>query len=160
MIRLANAADAVGIAQVHVQSWYETYAQIVNPSILEALSIDGRTQLWQQVLLLPHHRIWVCTEQENIVGFLDLDLLVDQDDAEIKALYLLQKYQAQGLGKQLMHIAFEQCRQQHCSKLRLEVFERNKSRYFYEYLGAIQCGEEDASDYGADLKIFHYYWQL
>ncbi len=160
MIRLAKAADAVGIAQVHVQSWYETYAQIVNPSILEALSVEGKTQLWQQVLLLPHHRVWVCTEQENIVGFLDLDLQVNQNDAEIKAVYLLQQYQGVGLGKRLIDLALEQCRQQHCSKLCLEVFERNKSRYFYEHLGAIKFDEEDASDYGTDLKIFHYYWQL
>lgn len=110
MLRLAQSSDADGIAQVHVQSWYETYADIVKPSVLEALSIDGRIQLWRQVLLLPQHRVWVCEERDEIVGFLDLDLFSNQDYAEIKALYLLQKYQAQGLGKQLMHMAFEQCR--------------------------------------------------
>ncbi|TCM66735.1 L-amino acid N-acyltransferase YncA [Acinetobacter calcoaceticus] len=160
MIRLAQYADAAGIAQVHVNSWLETYNAMVKPSVLAQQSVADRTELWKQVLLLAQHRVWVYQVQGEIVGFLDLDLMPNENHAEVRAVYLLAQHQGQGIGKQLMQLALSCCQQQHYHHLRLEVFDQNPSAKFYEKMGAVKVAEEDASDYADELKIYHYQWDL
>ena len=49
-IREASVADAEAIARVHVQAWRETYCGIVPSSVLDQLSVEQRTVLWNRWL--------------------------------------------------------------------------------------------------------------
>jgi len=50
MIRLATQHDVLPIAQVHVQSWRESYQNIIKQEILDKLSVEQRAALWRSVL--------------------------------------------------------------------------------------------------------------
>ena len=52
-IRRATVADAPRIAQMHVESWLETYTGIVPQEILAALSVPRRTLAWESILRDP-----------------------------------------------------------------------------------------------------------
>ena len=45
MIRLATQQDVLPIAQVHVQSWRESYKNIFKQEILDALCVEQRAAL-------------------------------------------------------------------------------------------------------------------
>lgn len=160
MIRKASHLDALAIAKVHVQSWYETYTGMVRQEILDQLSVQGRTALWQQVLALPQHLIWIYEDQQTILGFIDLELITAQNVAEIRAIYLLRHKQGQGIGRQLMQQAFACCTEHGITQIQLDVFDQNPSRYFYEKLGASVVAEENADDYAQGLKTLYYQWNL
>lgn len=158
MIRKAISCDADAIAQVHVQSWLETYQGIVKKSILEQQSVSERTHLWQQVLRLPQHHVWVFEDHRGIWGFIDLELLEQQGFAEIRALYLLKEVQGQGIGCQLMQHAFSCCAEYMIHRIQLDVFDQNSSCGFYERLGAQRYAEESADDFALGLKTIYYQW--
>jgi len=45
MIRLATQQDVLPIAQVHVQSWRESYKNIIKQEILDALCVEQKAAL-------------------------------------------------------------------------------------------------------------------
>lgn len=49
MIRLAVIGDAQQIAEVHLQSWNETYTGMIKQEIIDRADIEKRVQLWQQI---------------------------------------------------------------------------------------------------------------
>ncbi len=53
VVRLAAAADAAGIAAVHVASWQRAYAGLVPQDHLDSLSVPDRTRTWEQNLSRP-----------------------------------------------------------------------------------------------------------
>ena len=67
MIRLATLEDAKGIAQVHVQSWKETYTDIMFDVVIISKSIEDRKNLWEVVLKDIHQRVWVYENDGKIL---------------------------------------------------------------------------------------------
>ena len=45
-VRWAGADDARGVAVVHVDSWREAYRGLIDQSVLDALSVDQRSEGW------------------------------------------------------------------------------------------------------------------
>lgn len=108
--RLAGAADARGIACVHVLTWRVTYADMLPASVLAAQTIGARASFWQHVLTHPgaRHTCLVAASPDGIVGFatggparMTGENLADYD-AEIYAIYLLPAWQRRGLGRRLL----------------------------------------------------------
>ncbi|WP_252725669.1 hypothetical protein [Acinetobacter defluvii] len=71
MIRLATQADIAQIAAVHVQSWHETYQDLVKFEILAALNVAQKIQIWTQVFQDDNHCLLVYEKDQKILGFLD-----------------------------------------------------------------------------------------
>lgn len=69
-IRQATAADAEGIAQVHVNSWRTTYKGIVSEDYLDALTVESRLEGWKWRLENPSAdiEILVLEDPGRIVG--------------------------------------------------------------------------------------------
>lgn len=108
----------------------------------------------------PHQVIWVYEEDKRILGFADFYFDLNGHVAELRAIYLLKKIQAKGIGLKLMQHGLALLKQKGYCLMKIEVFDQNPSRYFYEKLGA-RCVEiEDASNYANDLKLLHYQLSL
>jgi hypothetical protein len=60
LIRAAQIEDAKQIAEVHVASWRAAYRGILPDSMLDNLSVEKRTELWQE-------RLWGAAEATNLV---------------------------------------------------------------------------------------------
>ncbi|MCO8072545.1 GNAT family N-acetyltransferase [Acinetobacter lwoffii] len=104
MIRLATQQDVLPIAQVHVQSWHESYQNIIKPEILDKLSVEQRAALWRSVLEQKNRRVFVYEENAQVLGFAAFNFPVDAPISELRALYLLQKIQGRGIGCDLVQL--------------------------------------------------------
>ena len=159
MIRQATLEDISAIAQVHVQSWQETYADVVYPHILAEQDVNKRLELWSQVLKLKNHIVLVAIDAGGIQGFIDVSLNEEKGIAKIMALYVLKAAQKKGLGKALFEQALQDVHPMQYPQILLNVYNQNPACQFYEYMGGQCIAEENASEEGENLKIFHYLWE-
>jgi len=154
-IRDAAEADVEGIARVHVQGWRETYKDFLSPEALAGLSVEERVQLWQRALAEPEPRARLLVAEADggeIVGFIrggpirgkGTELLATE--AEIFAVYLLDKAKRQGIGRRLMAGVFDHLAAHGLHSVGLWVLRDNLSaRRFYETLGGT-AGPEQSFD--------------
>lgn len=160
MIRKAVENDAQHIAEIHVQSWKETYTGILNQAVLDALSVPKRLMLWQQIIPDPDHQLFVYEKNGRILGFLDGYLNPNSHIAEIRAFYLLKNIQGEGIGRAMFEQFHQLIHPQQHQILRLEVINKNPSRYFYEKMGGQAVEEKDASDLGEGITEVFYQWNI
>jgi ribosomal protein S18 acetylase RimI-like enzyme len=106
VVRQATAEDAAAIAGVHIQAWRETYARLVEPGELDALSVDVRAARWGS-MLGSGSAVWVSVLASEVVGFASLD--TSRTDRprplELGALYVLAEHHGSGAGQQLLDSA-------------------------------------------------------
>ncbi|MEH6938894.1 GNAT family N-acetyltransferase [Bacillus sp. JJ664] len=161
-IREAKISDASGIAKVHVDSWRTTYKNIISNEFLEKLSYEQRTNSWIQNVSNPNNYVFVAENKEGeIVGFADCGKRASNQidhSGDITSIYILEEYQGQGIGKQLMHQVFIQCKKLGFNKVFVEVLEDNKTRFFYEYYGAKLRKTDKIKIGGTDLNLLVYEW--
>lgn len=160
VVRDGNENDVDGIAKVHVQGWRESYKDFMTPEALAGLSVEERKRMWQGVFSRPdaQAKLVVATQPDGeIVGFVrggpirnkGADALAT--DAEIFAIYLLDKVKRQGLGRKLMAEVFDHLAAQGFSSVGLWVLKKNlPARRFYDMLGG-QAGPEQTFDVRGQL---------
>lgn len=159
-IRTANFGDAAKIAEIHVQCWKETYANILNQEILDQLDVQEKLILWQAITRSLDHQLLVYIEDQKIKGFLDGYLNPENNVAEIRAFYLLQDIQKQGVGREMFQCFYDYVFQKRYQFIRLEVFNKNPSRFFYEKIGAELIGEAELPEFGEGITELIYQWEI
>ncbi|HCA5284255.1 GNAT family N-acetyltransferase [Acinetobacter nosocomialis] len=159
-IRIASFNDALSIAEVHVQAWKETYAGMVKQEILDELNVLDKEQLWKEISRSPDHKLFIYTENGVVKGFLDGYLSPESNIAEILAFYLLKEVQKQGLGRELFQKFYQCALNQGYAFIRLEVFNKNPSRFFYEKMGAQLINEAELPEFGLGITELLYQWKL
>jgi ribosomal protein S18 acetylase RimI-like enzyme len=154
-IRDAIESDVDGIAKVHVQGWRESYKDFMTPEALAGLSVEERKTMWQAALAQadPRAKLLVAViDDGEIVGFArggpirnkGADILATE--AELFAIYLLDKAKRQGGGRRLMAGVFDHLAAQGFGSVGLWVLKENlPARRFYEALGG-QTGPEQVFD--------------
>lgn len=141
VIRFAVFEDAEAIAINHIRSWQEMYKEFIPESILQNLSVQERTQQWQD-LIKQGVKILVLEIDHKMVGFASIcefrDLKPDVLKGEISAIYLHPDYWRQGLGTQLCSIALSELSKLGFKSVYLWVLSDNsQARRFYESLGFV-----------------------
>ena len=165
LIRKAQAEDAPGIARVHVESWRTTYAGMVPGEFLAGLSYEGRQMMWDSVLAVPERQrlVFVAeTPERQVVGFASAGSERAGDgvyQGEIYALYLLQSYQRQGIGRQLFRAAASGLRQAGMASWLVWVLTGNPARKFYEAMGGQYLYEKEIEIGGKGLVEAAYGWK-
>lgn len=163
-IRRAKLEDAIGIAKVHVDSWRTTYRGIVKDEFLEELSYSSREKLWVSLIEKKDILILVAeTIDGQIVGFASTNKFEDnlvENSIDLTALYLLEAYQGQGIGGQLMNHLFDYYKENGYTKVFVEVLKENKTKHFYEAYGAKHVKDVTIQIGGADLVESIYMWEI
>lgn len=159
-IRIATFKDALSIAEVHVQGWKETYIGMVKQEILDELNVPDKEQLWKEISRSPDHQLFIYTENGVVKGFLDGYLNPENNVAEILAFYLLKEVQKQGVGRELFQKFYQCALNQGYAFIRLEVFNKNPSRFFYEKMGAKLIAEAELPEFGFGITELLYQWEL
>ncbi|MEO9281017.1 GNAT family N-acetyltransferase [Acinetobacter sp. WA-87] len=159
-IRIATFKDALSIAEVHVQAWKETYTGMVKQEILDELNVLDKEQLWKEISRSPNHKLFIYTENGVVKGFLDGYLNPENNVAEILAFYLLKEVQKQGIGRELFQKFYQCALNQGYAFIRLEVFNKNPSRFFYEKMGAKLIAEAELPEFGFGITELLYQWEL
>ncbi len=159
LVREATLDDVEAVARVHVQGWRESYADFLSADALAGLSVQERAAMWRGALAQPHPALAFLVAEETggeIVGFahggparpegaVPLDT-----EAELNAIYLLDRVKRQGLGRRLTLGVFGRLADQGYASCGLWVLSRNAAaRRFYESLGGVP-GQEQTFDLRGD----------
>ncbi len=161
-IRKAILTDTKGIAEVHVDSWKTTYANIVPEEYLSNLTYESREQIW--INNIPNGGIYVAENIEGeIVGFSsggkERSGKYNGFDGELYAIYILKEYQGQGIGKALVRPIIDEIRGMGLNSMLVLVLKDNISRLFYESLGGEKIDTVEVKISGEKLTELVYGWE-
>ena len=162
-IREATGEDAEGIAKVHVDSWRTTYKNILPSDFLERLSYTQRKESWIKNISRDGNYVFIAEDHDGqIVAFADGGKRegnhVDHS-GDLTSIYVLEKFQGMGIGKKLVKQLFSKFADLEYRIIFVEVLEDNKSRYFYDSLGAELLKTEQIKISGKELNLLVYQWK-
>ncbi len=113
-ISRALEKDVEGILNVHQDTWISTYpneAHGITREDLEGINWNdpARLERWKRFAVStdPRKAMWVAKDESKVIGF--LRAAKDDFENDLQALYILDKYQGQGIGTKLMHGFLDWC---------------------------------------------------
>lgn len=166
LIRPACSADSNQIAYVHVRCWEETYHHLMPPECLAQANLNKRQQQWADYFAqAPAEQfLWVTVDStEQIMGFVCGGPERTHHpgfDGEVYALYVLQEWHQRGVGRLLMHQAFQLLAKQQRHHLLVWVLQQNPARRFYESLQGQLVAGRQVDLGGAWVTEVAYGWRL
>jgi GNAT superfamily N-acetyltransferase len=142
IIRKANLADARTIAEIHVATWKTSYMGIVPQVYLDALKVDDKEKMWTEILQTvtstSGKHLLLAETEGHVVGFSNGGpSRTPSFSAEVYAIYLLQRKQGQGIGKELFQSSLGSLRKELGGPVMLWVLEENPSLAFYKKAGGV-----------------------
>lgn len=164
VIREANLADAPAIAKVHVGAWQTTYSNLMPAKFLAELSYEERETKWVKILSnIAQDNFTYIAEDEigQIVGFANGGLERTGDrlyQGELYAIYILEKYQRQGLGHSLISTVATRLLQSDISSMLVWVLADNPAVHFYQSLGGQQVNQKQIEIGTVQLIEVAYGW--
>jgi L-amino acid N-acyltransferase YncA len=147
IVRKATEGDAAGIANVHINSWRESYKKLLPKEYLRELPLEfnERYELWLEITAIKTHPVYVAEhEKYGIVGFTSGGEARDEqynDYAEIYSIYLLKKFHGHGTGYSLLKNLFADFVSMGHIKSYVWVLNDNNFTHFYERTGAYNNGD-------------------
>ena len=161
-IRPATRDDIEGIAKVHVESWRTTYEGIVDEDFLAGLSIEERAKRWMETIDKDPPLV-ACNRRGEVIGFAhggkERSGNYPGYEGEIYAIYLLEKYQGKGIGKQLTRRLVERLVAEGFQSMLVIVLAENEAKYFYEALGGELIDEGTLTIGSKTHRELVYGWQ-
>jgi GNAT superfamily N-acetyltransferase len=147
-IRPAQPEDAPAIAHVHVESWRTTYKDLMPDEILANLSVERRETFWRDVISNPASPTFVYVAEMDdgqVVGFAAGGPERDNHPVykgELYAIYLLQAYQGQGIGRAMVEQVARKLVENGFNNMLVWVLTGNAACHFYEALGGKEVGRK------------------
>lgn len=102
--REANVNDAESIATVYVDSWKESFFDLIDHEYLSNMSTKSRADIWRGIIDKSFcHTLIVEDANNKIIGFISGGKFRSKKkgDSEIYAIYVSKPYQRQGIGTKL-----------------------------------------------------------
>ena len=160
--REASIVDAFAVAQVHVQSWRESFAGIVPQSYLDKMSVENRAKAFENGFAVDFYKMFVAETQENgIIGFSDFGKTQDNHcwyEAELYAIYLLRDFQGKGIGSKLFDLGVSYLVAQNMNSLSLTALEISPFKAFYEKMGGHLVERKTTNIEGESYVTVVYGW--
>jgi ribosomal protein S18 acetylase RimI-like enzyme len=142
-IRLANTDDITTVERLAREIWPGTYGHILSQEQLDyMLDLIYDNALLRDQLLNQQHTFLMAELNGEPVAFAVYST-VEPGVCKLHKIYVHQKTQGQGIGKQLIDYIVNQLQTQNIHTLRLNVNRQNNARLFYEKLGFVVTKEED-----------------
>lgn len=161
--REAAAADALAVAEVHVQSWQASFTGIVPQTFLDKMSVENRAQAFEKGFAADCYKMFVAETQENgIVGFADFGKARDNNskyEAELYALYLLSDYQRKGIGGKLFDLGVQYLRSNQMNSLNVITLEVSPFKSFYKKMGGRIVKRGTTEIEGVSYSTVIYGWE-
>lgn len=107
-VRRAAAADAVGIAHVHVAAWREAYARQLPADLLAGLDEERRAAGWAALIESGRTSVWVAEAAGTIIGWASAGSGRDASapvPLELEGIYVLAGAHGSGAGQLLLDAA-------------------------------------------------------
>jgi ribosomal protein S18 acetylase RimI-like enzyme len=145
-VREATEADLARVAEIKVRNWADTYAPLVDPTVLGRFLDEERQREELAESLRGRETLFLVAEDLGgmVVGFA-LTYLDDQPDPWLESLHVIRESRGGGVGTELMRATAGRLMARGHRTLRLGVVQGNAAAgRFYERLGAVMTGREPA----------------
>ena len=164
-IRDAYPDDVPAIAQAHVDSWRTTYRDVLPASYLNNLSYDARGAMWQDAFGQESTSFLIVADDDGQLAGFAGGGEAHQDtpkalaySGELYAIYILEAYQRQGLGRRLVAAVAEKLILQGHTSMITWVLEDNTACRFYEGIGGELVGSKTVEIADMSLRAVAYAW--
>jgi len=164
-IRPATRVDAEAIARVYVDTWRSVYAGLVPDRVLTRMSYARQRESWGHEVVAGkgqgHHVLVADLPPHGVVGFVSLGpnrAGPAHFDGEIYTLYVIDDFQNQGIGRDLLTGGLHALAANGCRSAVVWVLTGNPSRYFYEAMGGRRVAERNERLWGTSLSETAYGW--
>jgi GNAT superfamily N-acetyltransferase len=166
-IRQATEKDIPAIVHTYVQSWQSTYRGLLPPSFLEAINPLSAEKTFRESFESKGFSYFVLLAENpggETMGYLDGGR--DREDpgktlGEIYGMYLLEPFQGQGTGRELLEAAFRKYKALGFREVRTWVLREGLARGFYEKAGGKPGTETKNMSIGKDsISLVSYRWEL
>lgn len=160
-IRPVTRQDLPRVAEVHVESWQQSFVGITPESYLNGMSVEKRLEAYSQRECGEAYAMLVAEHSDNgIVGFADFGTpkLPGNFDAQIFSFYFLLEFQRQGLGERLFRRCVAQMSRNNVRSMCLDSLEVSPYRAFYEKLGGKIFGRDSHKLGNEDFETVIYGW--
>jgi GNAT superfamily N-acetyltransferase len=151
-LRLATAADATAVAELHANSWRRHYRGAYSDAFLDGDVVADRLAVWSECLQHPDpRRRTILAEDDHLVGFANI---IFEDDpawgALLDNLHVADGHQRRGIGSCLLAMTGRAVVEHPpASGLHVWVLEQNVgAQAFYGALGGNCVGRERVSPPG------------
>jgi ribosomal protein S18 acetylase RimI-like enzyme len=161
--REATVSDCVAIAQVHVQSWKQSFAGIVPQAFLDNMSVEKRAKAFESRFSEVSYKMYVAEAAgHSVVGFADFGEpreKIGNYEGELYAIYLLVEFQRKGIGAQLFNQGVEFLIRSGKSSMYLLALEVSPYKSFYEKMGGQVIGRKRIEIEGVMYDELVYGWK-
>lgn len=141
-VRKAIKSDIPAIQHIANVTWEATYSKILSQEqFTYMMQMIYAAEALEEQMNKGHH-FYLLTEEENAIGFIDVEKINDTK-TKLHKIYLLPNQQGKNYGKLLLNHAIEKAKENNSSILQLNVNRYNKARNFYEKQGFVVKYEDD-----------------
>lgn len=161
-VRRAHPSDAHSVAEVHVRTWQQAYAQVFPREFLDSLSVERRAQMWEEAAQDQAVDVLVAKEGGRVVGFASSGPARDEEGAgEVYAIYVEPERWGAGVGRALMERTLKALADRGYREAVLWVLEDNpRARRFYEAGGwRLEHGRSEQIG-GVEARVVRYRLRL
>ena len=163
-IRTATAADAAGIARVHVETWRDAYAGLIPNDVLLKMSQRDHVAMWSAELARGRETNMVVVADDagdGVVGFGSCGRARGVDlpyAGEVYTLYVHPDFQSMGVGRRLLGALFHGLLENGSGSALVWVLSGNPARFFYAAMGGRQIAVRTERLWGTALDEMAYGW--
>ena len=161
LIRPTQRGDVHSISRIYVKTWWDTYLGIIPYAYLTTMSIPLHAQAFLNELNNNHVVSFVAEDRGRLVGFITGGYETTGDSiycGEIFTLYVLKKFQRQGVGAKLVSALARQLDQFGIHSMLVRVLKQNPYRHFYKKINGIYLKTQRLPFAGETLDVEFYGW--
>lgn len=166
-VRQAVLSDSAAIARVHVDSWRTAYRGIIDEDYLAGLSYVDRETMWYREIANPRNFVLVSEDirigmPAKVIGFVSGGANRSKDTSytgELYAIYILEEYRGQGIGKKLVRSLVERLVDHDFNSMLVWVLVKNPYRQFYEKLGGQYVRSQEIQIGRTNFEEVAYGWK-
>ena len=152
------------MARVYIESWHDTYAGILSPRRLCAMTPRGQAARWRAAIAARRYETVLVAERpgHGVVGMTSFGPARDSSlgsDGEVYTLYVDPAHFGRGAGRALLRAAFFNLRQQGFVSCVIWAHARNNARFFYEKMGGRLIAERVAQTMGEAVPEAAFGWK-
>lgn len=139
IFRKATVEDAQSIVEINLQMWRTTYRNLVSSKTIEARFLTLYKRVEKTIDQINTNNTYIVAEIDNhVVGFIQYIKSKNkkfEDYGEIQALYILDEYHRNGIGKALFNLALIELKKLGYKRIIIDCLVGNSANEFYRKMG-------------------------